>query len=510
MDTNSNKRIVKNTLFLYVRMLLSMGVSLYTSRIVLQLLGISDYGLYNVVGGVVAFLGILKSLMSTGTQRFLTYEMGKGATPMRLSLVFSTSFNIFMLIGLLILIFGETVGLWFINTHLVIPDNRLHAANVVYQITLLSMLVSLIQLPFSAAILAHERMDIYGYVGLAEPILKLVLVFIMPFLLFDKLIVFAVINLVVCIIITSLFFHACRNKFAECRFSVRTDRTLFRNMLSFTSWNLLESLSNIMSSQGLDILLNMFFGTTVNASRAVAMQVKNSVHGFATNFLVAMFPQITKNYAAGDYEAYYKLMIRGAKFSFIILAVLMIPLFIYTDYLLSLWLGVYPEEAGGFARLILLSLIVSMVSEPLYTGIQATGKIKKYQIITSSLMLLNIPVCYILFKCGASAYMAFIVNLFFSSLLVLCRLFFISKATDFPTLEYIKAIVVNCFAVVIVAITPIYFVNKMLETTFYTFSVITCLSIGWSSLVFFVLSLKKSEKSFVIKLIKSKIRIWNH
>jgi len=505
VETNNNKRIVDNTLFLYLRMLISMGVSLYTSRIVLQQLGISDYGLYNVIGGVVAFLSILKSLMSTGVQRFLTFEMGQGASVDRLSRVFSTSMVIFLIIGLLIILVGESIGLWFVNNKLVIASGRLHAANVVYQITLISMLFSLIQLPYTAAILAHERMDIYGYVGLCEPLLKLGLVFLLPFLFFDKLIVFSIINLLVCCVITLIYIVVCKKHFKECIWSTQTDKVLFKNILSFTSWNLLESFSNLMSAQGLDILLNMFFGTTVNAARAVAVQAKNSVHGFATNFLVAMSPQITKYYASKNYEEYYKIMIRGAKFSYIFLAILMIPLIMRMDYLLSLWLGTYPDGACLFARLILVSLIVSMVSEPLYTGLQATGKIKNYQIFTSCLMLLNIPLCYVLFAKGAPAYVAFIVSIFFAVLLVLCRLYFISKITEFPVKKYLSTIL-NSFVITIVAFIPIYFIDRLIEASFLGFCSIALLSVAWSIVVFSIFSLKQYERSFIVNLIKSKIR----
>lgn len=500
----NNEKIVKNTLFLYGRMLFSMFISLYTARVVITTLGISDFGLYNVLGGIIAFFSVLKSLVSTGTQRFLTYEMGKGSSKERLADVFFTSLSMFIIIGIVVFFLSETIGLWFINNCMQIPEGRKYAANVVFQISIASVFVSVVQLPYTAVIMSHERMDIYGYVGLSEPVLKLLFILLLPFLPFDKLITYSLIIFFISIVMAAVYIVCCNKLFEECRLTRSADKSLFKKMLSFTSWNLLESLSNMMSSQGQDILINLFFGTTVNASRAIAVQVKNAVHGFATNFLVAMFPQITKTYAAGDLNSYYKLIIRGAKFSYLILAILMIPILLNTEYLLELWLGVFPEESELFCRLIMLALIISMVSESLYTGIQATGNLKLYQICTSSLMLLNIPISYLFFKMGLPAYTTFCVSVFFSIIIVITRAYFIYRETEFPILKYIKTILVDCFGVTVIIWVPLYIINDKLESSFLNFVLVTFSSLLWSTGVFFFVSMSKNERSFVFNLIKKK------
>lgn len=498
----NNRRIVKNTLFLYVRLLISLVVSLYTARVVLNTLGASDFGLYNVVGGIVAVFAVIKSLIATGTQRFMTFEMGRNSGLDRLSAVFSTSLILFVIIGLLVVVLGETIGLWFINYKLNIPEGRHFAANIVYQVSLVSMFVSLVQLPYFAAIMSHERMDIYGYVGLGEPLLRLGLIILLPFLPFDKLISYSIIVLVISILMTFIYVIVCNRLFLECKLYFKIDKMFFKEMTGFTGWNMLESISNMLSNQGQDILLNLFFGTNVNASRAVSMQVKNAIQGFASNFLIALFPQITKTYAAGQYDEFYKLMIRGAKFSFMILATLMMPILINTDYLLTLWLGTPPAEASLFCQLILCSLLISMISEPLYTGIQATGNIKGYQIFTSIVTLLNIPICYILFKCGMQAYMTFIVSMVISFFMVLSRSYFVHKVSGFPLTHYIKTITLNCFGVSIIVYGVFYLFNLKIEYNFLSFIVYSGTVVVLTMIAFFFISMNKDERLFIFRLLK--------
>lgn len=506
MEVSDNKRVAKNTLFLYGRMLLSMLISLYTARVVLKTLGASDFGLYNVVGGVIAVFSVLRALIATGTQRFLSFEMGKGSGLERLRSVFTTSLSTFLMIGGAIFILGETIGLWFLNTYLNIPEGRELAANVVYQVSILAMLVSVIQLPYSAAIMSHERMDIYGYVGIGEPLLRLGLILLLPILPFDKLITYAIMVLIVSGSATAVYVGVCHRLFEECKFRLRIDKPLFKSMIGFTLWNMLESISNMLKAQGLDILINIFFGTTVNASRAVANQVNNAVHGFASNFLIALFPQITKTYASKEYDNCCNLMIRGAKFSYIILAILMIPLSLNLDYILVLWLETPPPEAAIFGRLIFVALIVSMVSEPLYTGIQATGQVKKYQIWTSSITLLNIPICYVLYKLGFPSYTAFCLSIVVAIVMVVCRAIFLKKELPvFPMGKYVKCILFNCFGVTLLAYVPLYFLNGLFAQTIGNLIIITVLAVLWSGFLFLLLSVTKNEKTIIFGFIRNKL-----
>lgn len=506
MDSlSNNKRVARNTLFLYGRMLLSMIISLYTVRVVLNTLGASDYGLYNVVGGIIGVFGVLKALISTGTQRFLTFEMGKGANVTRLMTVFTTSLSTFIIIGVAIFILGETIGLWFVNTYLNIPEGRELAANVIYQVSILAMFVSIIQLPYVAAILSHERMDIYGYVGIGEPILKLVLIFLLPILPFDKLITYAIMVLIVSGSATTVYVAVCSRLFDECKFRLKIDRPLFNNMIGFTMWNMLESISNMLNGQGLDILINIFFGTTINASRSVANQVNHAVHGFASNFLVAMFPQITKTYASGNYKECYNLIIRGAKFSYIIIAILIIPLLINMDYILYIWLKTPPNDVAIFCDLVLIAMIIRMVSEPLYTGIQATGNVKHYQIWTSSITLLNIPICWVLFKMGLPAYVAFAVLIAMSVILLICRGVFLSKLCEFPVKRYIKSVIVDCLGVSLLAYVPLHFLNLLFEHNIYNLILVSVVSVVYSVILFALISTTKGERLFIVEIVKNRL-----
>lgn len=501
----NNKLIVKNTIFLYVRMLFSMAVSLYTARVVLNTLGASDFGLYNVVGGIIAFFSIVKSLMSTGTQRFLTYELGNNSNTNRVRNVFTTSLTIFCILGVIIILLGETIGLWFINNYINIPEGRETAANVVFHVSIVTMLISVIQLPYTAAIFAHERMDIYGYAGVIEPVLRLIFILCLPYMPFDKLIVYSFIILFISIIITAIYITSCKKMFFECKFELHIDRLLFKQMVGFTIWNLLESLSNLLSNQGHDILLNKYFGTTTNASRAVAIQANNAVHGFASNFIVAMYPQITKSYASGNMAGYYSLMIRGAKFSFILLAIIMMPIMLNTEYLLNLWLKKSPVGTDLFCRLLMIATILRMISEPLYTGIQSTGSIRKYQIVTSIMTLANLPICFLLFKMSFPVYTIFIVNIAMSLVIVMSRLYFVKVLTNFPVLDFANALSVKCLLPTIITFGVLYFINQFLVLTIGTFLLISVFSVVICIATFYIVSFSNNEKQFVVQLIRNKL-----
>lgn len=501
---SDNKRIVKNTMFLYFRMLLSMVVSLYTARVVLNALGASDYGSYNVVGGIISILSVLTVLVSSGTQRFLNYEMGKNASILRLREIFTSSLTVYLAIYCIIFILGETIGLWFVNAKLVVPEDRMDAVNFVYQVTIIQMLLSFIQSTYTSAILAHERMDVYGYVGVGEPLLRLILISLLPFCGFDKMIAYSLIVFIMGFSVTVFYIYFCRKNFEECRFQISRNITQIKEMLSFTVWNLLEALSNTLSGQGLNILLNLFFGPVVNAARAVAFQVNNAVHGFASNFLIALFPQITKNYASGNIKEYYDLMIRGGKFAFIVLSILMIPILINVDYILTLWLKNPPENSSIFVTLVLIAELIRMTSEPLYTGIQATGKIKQYQVVTNIVTLSNLPVCYVLLQLWDNPNIVFYSSIAVSAIYVISRLFFISRITGFPTKKYIIILASRCLLPFLVAFFPLYLANKYIAQNLGSFFLISSFSIIWSGCIFLIFSMTLSERKFIFSMIKSK------
>lgn len=499
-----NKRIAKNTMYLYFRMLFSMAITLYTSRVVLTALGVEDFGLYNVIGGILSLLSVLKVLVSSGTQRFLNFEMGRGASIERLIEIFTSSLTLFAFVGALIFLLAETVGLWFLNTYLVIPDDRLFAANVVYQVTIISMFVSLVQIPYTSAIMAHERMDVYGYIGVGEPLIRLGLILLMPFLPGDKLVNYSLILLSIFIGVTLFYVFFCQKNFAECRLRLSKNWATCKSLVSFTVWNLLETISNSLSGQGQNILLNMFFGPTVNAARAVAYQVNHAVQGFATNFLIATFPQITKSYSAGNYNDYYSLMIRSSKFAFLVMSIIFIPICLNTGYILNIWLKTPPENSALFVNLVIVGMIIRMFSEPLYTGIQATGNIKNYQIFTNIVTLLNLPLCYILLKIWQEPSIVFLVTIGLAFFFVASRLYFIKKQAGFPIRPFVQMVIVKCIIPAAIVFLPLYYINSLTEKNIYSFIGICVLSVVWSCFVFCFMSMNRSERQFIYKLIIKK------
>lgn len=498
---SDNKRIAKNTMFLYFRMLLSMVVSLYTARVVLNALGASDYGLYNVVGGVISILSVLTVLVSSGTQRFLNYEMGQNAPISRLKEIFTSSLTIYFIIYCIIFLLGETVGLWFVNNKLVVPADRMFAVNIVYQVTIIQMLLSFIQSTYTSAILAHERMDVYGYVGVGEPLLRLILISLLPFCGFDKMIAYSLIVFLMGFCVTAFYIYFCRRNFDECRFQISRNVGQIKSMLSFTIWNLLEALSNVLRDQGHNIILNIFFGPLVNAARAVAVQVNNAVRGFASNFLIAAYPQITKQYSEGNTSEFYSLMIRSGKFSFLILSVIMIPIMLNSDYILSLWLKNPPENAAKYVVLVMAAVLVSMPSEPLYTGIQASGSIKQYQLTTNTITLLNLPFCYFALKVWEIPDIVFYINILTAFIFVIARLVYIKKLTAFPSCKYIVVLILRCYLPFIVCILPVLLINSIIELSLVSFLLVSVVSVIWSCLVYFCLSLTRSERVFIKRLL---------
>ena len=339
-EFSTNKRVAKNTLFLYFRMILIMLVTLYTSRVVLAELGIKDYGIYNVVGGVVMMFSFLNNCMSSATQRFMTFELGKGDMQ-KLRNVFAASLNIHIFIALIIVILAETIGLWFVNEKLVISHDRIFAANWVYQFSILTFCVNIIQVPYNAVLIAHEKMSIYAYISILEVLLKLGIVYLLAIVSSDKLIVYGMLVFIVQLIIRCIYQAYCKRHYEESKFKLFWNKYLYKQMSSFAGWNLFGSVAWLLRDQGLNIVLNLFFGPAINAARGIASQVSNAVIGFISNFQVALNPQITKNYATGHILEMEKLSYMGIKFSFLLLFIMVFPICLNIDYILHLWLEIF-------------------------------------------------------------------------------------------------------------------------------------------------------------------------
>ena len=345
----NNKRIAKNTLMLYIRMLFTMGVSLFTSRVILQTLGIEDYGIYSVVGGIITMFAFINGGMISATQRFLTFEIGKGNL-LQLKKVFSTSLQIHTLIAFVIVLLGETVGLWFLYEKLVIPPDRLVAALWVYQCSIIVCVINIMSVPYNADIIAHEKMSAFAYISIIEVILKLAIVYMLYVTPWDKLITYSILLLIVQLIIRCIYARYCSNHFEESHYCHQVDKSLFKEMFAFAGWSFWGNLAGVLYTQGLNMMLNMFFGPIVNAARGIAVQVQAAVQQFIGNFQVALNPQITKNYATGELVQMHILMFRSARFSFFLLYLLTLPILLETNYILTLWLETVPADAVVFTR----------------------------------------------------------------------------------------------------------------------------------------------------------------
>lgn len=493
----NNKRIAKNTLLLYVRMLFGMLVSLYTSRVILQTLGVEDYGVYNVVGGVISMFTFLNGAMSSATSRYITFEIGKGNME-QLKKVFSTSLQIHAIIALLIVILGETVGLWFLLNELVIPDGRMDAAMWVYQCSVVTAVVTIMSVPYNADIIAHEKMSAFAYISVLEIILKLAIVYLLVVLPFDKLKVYAILVLMVGLLIRYIYTRYCHKHFEESHYIHRIDIPLLKEMSSFAGWSFWGNLAAILYSQGLNMMLNIFFGPVVNAARGIATQIQGVVQQFVSNFQMALNPQITKTYASGELDKMHSLMFRSARFSFMLLFFLSLPIMLETNYILTLWLGIVPENTVIFARIIIAISLIYTIANPCVIANQATGKVKVYQAVVGGLLLLILPISYIVLKMGAPAYSVFIVHFCVESVAQFARMYMLRNMIDLPLLSYVKNIYLPIMGVVLLSVVlPLLVYNNMQEGIIRLLAVgMTCIvSVAMTSLF---IGMTRNERTFLI------------
>ena len=499
----NNRRIAKNTLMLYLRMLLIMAVSFYTSRVVLQTLGVVDYGIYNVVGGIVAMFGFLNSAMSSSTQRYLTFEFGRGDTE-RLKKVFVTSVNIHIMISVIVFVLAETIGLWLLYNKMTIPVERFNAAFWVYQCSILSTMVMFISVPYNATIIAHEKMSAFAYISILEVVLKLLIVYLLLIGDIDKLILYAVLMLTVQVIIRFIYNIYCKRHFEETKYSFLFDRPLFKEMLSFSGWNLWGNMAAVAFTQGLNILLNMFFGPVVNAARGVAVQVQQAVTQFSMNFQTAINPQITKSYAIEDYEYMHSLIFRSSRFTFFLLLCICLPVFMEAEALLGIWLKEVPEYSAVFLRIILCATIVDALANPLMISAQATAHIKIYQSVVGGILLTILPIAYVVLKLGGNPQSVFIVHLLICTIAFIVRLFIIRPMIRLSLTKYIKEVIVRCAVVGICAGAVSFAVNILLDSSLFSSIMECCISVLSVAVFSFMIGMTKNERDFIINKIKSK------
>ncbi|MBO4571261.1 MAG: hypothetical protein J5699_04990 [Bacteroidales bacterium] len=437
-EISSNKTIARNTLLLYLRMALTMIVSLYTSRVILSVLGIVDDGIYNIVGGAVGMFMFLNGALSGATSRFLTFELGRDDKE-RLKKTFSAALMVHILLAIFIFILLETVGLWLLNNKLVIPEERMHAARVVYQLSAFATLLSITQVPYSAAIIAHEKMGTFAYMSILEVVLKLLICYLIIISPIDKLISYGILVLCVKTLIVMIYRVYCIRKFEECHFSIVKDWGLIKPILTFSGWDLMGSFSSMARDQGVDVVLNMFFGPAINSAAGKAGIICNAVNGFSSNFLTAIKPPIVKAYAIGDIGKMESLMIDASKYAYSLLMLLSLPFFFESQFVIDLWLKNPPEYSALFCAVDLgLGLLIAIFL-PLVYAIHASGNIRFMSLVNGSIWITVVPITYILLLAGKSPIVPYVVKYFLLFFVVISNLYSVKKnIPEFDRPLYLK------------------------------------------------------------------------
>lgn len=499
---DDNVRIAKNTIFLYMRMFFLMCISLYTSRVILQTLGVEDYGVYNVVSGIIALGSFIVGPMNVASQRFFSYEIGKGNSK-RLNEVFITSTNVFIVLSVIVVLITEPIGIWFIYSKAQIPDGRVMAAFWAFQCTVVSFVVSIISIPFNSMIIAKEKMSAFAYISILEGVLKLACVLALTVIEADKLIVYAVLVMCVSICIRIIYSVYCSSHFPETRYHKYYDKQTFKEILSFAGWNIFAGLAYVGSSQGVNMLLNAYCGPIVNAARGIAVQIQNIINNFASNLQSAINPQIVKRFASNEMQSCYHLIHSSSKIAFFLLFIISFPIFIYTQDILSLWLGVVPDHAVAFVRLTLIIMCIESLSSPVVTVIQASGKIKRYQQVVGGALILIFPISFLALHLGYLPESVLIVNLVIECLAIVLRLLFARKLTGLNVFDFIKAVILPVSVVTILSGLVVYFLAQSCGVPTIAGIII---SVALPVMLIPFMGMNRYERQYVISFFRNKLQ----
>ena len=507
---NRNSQIAKNTALLYVRMAFSMIVSLYTSRVVLSTLGVEDFGIYGVVGGIVAMFDFFNSSMSGATSRFLTYELGRGNFE-RLCNTFSTAMYVHFFIALLVFAVVEPVGLWFMYNKMQIPESRMLAAQVVFQMSVLSMIINVIQVPYNASVISHERMDVYAYVGITNVLLKLLIVYVLQVMDYDKLIVYAILIFVVTASVALFNWMYCMKKFRECHVHAVWCSDIFKNMLSFSGWDLYGNMSLTLRTQGVNMLLNVFFGPIMNAAATIAAQVQGAVGAFTQNVTMAVRPQIIKRYASGEHGAMVSLIRNAVKLNFLVLLLVSAPLISELQFVLRMWLGDVPDYAVVFCMFTLLFNFFSDLACILGIGIHATGKMFRISFITGTLYLLVLPLSYISFCYGGGAWTSYMFNVLAVMLGLLSNAYTLRLyIKEFPFKAFLLRDLLPCMLLMCGVFVCTYSISLIMDDGWLRLLTVCIVSTIVVCVTGYLFILPKSIKKKIIEKICSKLLLVSH
>lgn len=504
-EPNRGRRVAKNTALLYLRMIIVMMVSLFTSRVILAKLGVEDYGIYNLVGGVVAMFGVLSSSLVASVSRFLTYDLGTGDIK-HLRKTYSVSLIVLTIMAVGIGLLIEIIGVWFLNTQLNIPVERMDAANFVLQCSILSFIVGIIVTPFGALVVAHEKMGVYAYLSLIDVFMKLAILYALSFFPFDRLKTYAVLLMLAGFVTPVFNFIYCKKKFSEARFSFVWDRELIKQLGAFTGWSVFGQVSWMANTQGVNMLINMFFGVTLNAARGIASQVEGGVQTFVSNFTMAINPQVTKSYAAGDMEYMRKLIFVSARLSFCMVLFFAIPICLEVHQILVLWLKTVPSYTEIFVQLTLLNMLVMMLTNPLTSAQNATGHIKRYSIVMSSTTLTVFPLTYIAFKLGLPPYSTYMIFFFVYFSMIFLKIWLVKNYIGISYKDYLVKVVMRTLLVAIASLTLPLFLRMCMSPSVCRLIVVSLVSVLCTLVFTYGIGLNTSERIVVNQKLLAWIR----
>jgi len=498
----NNNRIAKNTFFLYVRMFFVLVVSLYTSRVVLHTLGVSDFGVYSVVGGFVSLFGFLNSTLSSSMSRFFNYEGGqRGEKGVRD--VYTAGFWIHVLLAVVVLLLLETFGLWYINNVMVLPNDRIRAANIIFQYSIISMTVVILEIPYASAIMSYERMDFYAFVSIMDVALKFLIVLALPVIPFDKLISYASLTLIITIVDFLLYLIYSKRKFPALKLENKVNMLLFKSFLSFSGWNLLGTFAFMLKGQGLNMILNVFFGTVINAARGVAFQINGAIAGFSSNIAISFRPQIVDAYSKRENDRVLKMFFSESRICYCLILIMIVPVIIEIDYILKLWLGdAVPEYANTFAIFVLIDMLICTLNTPITQVTFSTGAIKTYQIVSSAINLLLLPVCWLFLRMGFEASSVFVITIVFSIINQAGCLFCMRKVFSYSMHKYISNVIMPLVMITIILPVCPFLLSKYMDSSFFRLGLICAVDIIFAALLMWLVVLKKGEKQIVLSFVQ--------
>ena len=499
-EISVNKRIAKNTLFLYMRMFVMMIIQLYTARIVLEALGVEDFGIFNLVGGIIVLFAFINNAMSSASQRFISYSLGKRDDEI-VKDTFNSSVVCHIVIAIVVLILSETFGLWLLNEKLDIPVIRQHAAFWVYQFTVLSAVVNILRVPYNAMIISYERMSFYAYSTILEALLKLLIVFLLIYFFSDKLVAYAFLLSLISVLLLGIYFIYCRCRFATCRFCRCTSLSLPKEMLSYSGWQMVSSAVTGGNQQGGNMLLNVFFGVACNAAYGIASQVSNAIYLFASNFQLAFQPQVVKQYAAGEHESLRLLVYRSSVLSYYLLLVISVPFMVEADWILGVWLGTVPLHSSLFCVLLVAYFMIDALQAPLWMVIGASGRVRNYTIWNASISVLNLPIVYLILVNGGGVIWVFLIRVLLNIVCSAIRIPYVNKFIDLQVCKYLVHVILPTALTTIVAFFAAFIIKDV--TDIHSVSVVLILLSTFT--VVFVVGLRKEEKAFLYNSVRRKL-----